>query len=40
MFSKTGVYELINLQRLGSLAKDYQIKQVSSIFVKYGVWEW
>jgi predicted RNA binding protein YcfA (HicA-like mRNA interferase family) len=34
MFSKDGVEELINLQRMGDKAKDYQIRQVRQIIVR------
>lgn len=35
MFSKSGIEELINLQREGHNAKPYQVKQVRNILVKY-----
>ncbi len=35
VFSKADVLELINLQRDGSSAKPYQVKQVRNIIVKY-----
>jgi len=35
MFRKTGVLELINLQREGSKAKMYQVRQVRAILLKY-----
>lgn len=35
MFSKTGVAELINLQRDSANAKPYQVKQVRNVIVKY-----
>lgn len=35
IFSKPEVAELINLQRDGSNAKPYQVKQVRNVFVKY-----
>jgi hypothetical protein len=35
VFSKADVMELINLQRDGSNAKPYQVKQVRNIIVKY-----
>ena len=35
VFSKSNVAELINLQRDGSKAKPYQVKQVRQIIVKY-----
>ena len=34
MFSKEGVEELINLQRMGGKAKSYQVRQVRQIIVK------
>ncbi|RMG28205.1 MAG: type II toxin-antitoxin system HicA family toxin [Methanobacteriota archaeon] len=35
LFRKEGVEEKINLQREGSLAKAYQVKQVREIILKY-----
>ncbi len=35
MFTKSGITELINLQRDGANAKPYQVKQVRTIIVKY-----
>lgn len=35
VFSKSDVAELINLQRDGSNAKPYQVKQVRNVIVKY-----
>lgn len=35
MFRKAGVQELINLQREGSKAKIYQVRQVRAILLKY-----
>jgi len=35
VFSKADVVELINLQRDGSNAKPYQVKQVRNVIVKY-----
>lgn len=37
VFRKQGVQELINLQRDGSKAKVYQVRQVRSILLKYGL---
>lgn len=37
IFRKLGVEEKINLQRDGSTAKPYQVRQVRSILVKYGL---
>jgi predicted RNA binding protein YcfA (HicA-like mRNA interferase family) len=39
MFSKPGVEELINLQRDGSKAKPYQVKQVRAVLLKYRLGE-
>jgi predicted RNA binding protein YcfA (HicA-like mRNA interferase family) len=35
VFTKSGVMERINLQREGSKAKPYQVKQVRKILAKY-----
>jgi hypothetical protein len=35
MFRRTGVRELINLQRDGSKAKPYQVRQVRRIILEY-----
>ncbi|MGH9898704.1 MAG: type II toxin-antitoxin system HicA family toxin [Pyrinomonadaceae bacterium] len=35
MFRKNGVEEKINLQREGSKAKSYQVRQVRNILLKY-----
>ena len=35
IFSKTGVDELINLQRDGNKAKPYQVRQVRNIILQY-----
>lgn len=35
IFRKEGVVEKINLQRAGSKAKPYQVKQVRNVLVKY-----
>ena len=37
IFRKQGVEERINLQREGSLAKAYQVRQVRAIVLKYGL---
>jgi hypothetical protein len=37
LFRKSGVEERINLQRDGSHAKPYQVRQVRAIIVKYGL---
>jgi predicted RNA binding protein YcfA (HicA-like mRNA interferase family) len=39
MFGKPGIEEQINLQREGSKAKPYQVKQVRAVLVKYGLLE-
>ena len=38
-FRKEGVRELINLQRDGSQAKPYQVRQVRQIILRYGLVE-
>jgi hypothetical protein len=35
LFRKSGIIELINLQRDGSKAKVYQVRQVRAVLVKY-----
>jgi hypothetical protein len=35
MFIKPGVEQLINLQREGSKAKPYQVRQVRSVILRY-----
>ena len=35
MFRKDGILEMINLQRDGSKAKTYQVRQVRAILLKY-----
>lgn len=37
MFRKEGVIEKINLQRDGSKAKAYQVRQVRSVILKYSL---
>ncbi len=37
VFRKHGVRELINLQREGSKAKVYQVRQVRRVVVRYGL---
>ena len=37
VFRRAGVFELINLQRDGSKAKVYQVRQVRAIFTKYAL---
>lgn len=36
IFTKDGVDEILNLQPKGNKAKPYQVKQVRSVFLKYG----
>ena len=37
IFRRTDIEERINLQRDGSKAKPYQVKQVRAVIVKYGL---
>jgi hypothetical protein len=37
VFRRNGVRELINLQREGSKAKVYQVRQVRQVVVRYGL---
>jgi hypothetical protein len=37
IFRRHGVRELINLQREGSKAKVYQVRQVRQVVVRYGL---
>lgn len=37
LFRKAGVLERINLQRDGSKAKVYQVRQVRAVILKYGL---
>jgi predicted RNA binding protein YcfA (HicA-like mRNA interferase family) len=37
IFTRTGVMERINLQREGSKAKPYQVRQVRKILANYGL---
>ena len=39
IYSRSGVEELLNLQRDGSKAKAYQVRQVRKVIVKYGLGE-
>jgi predicted RNA binding protein YcfA (HicA-like mRNA interferase family) len=39
MFRRSGVDEMINLQREGSKAKPYQVKQVRAVILKYHLGE-
>ena len=39
VFRKTGVRELINLQRDGSHAKPYQVRQVRRVLLRYDLGE-
>jgi predicted RNA binding protein YcfA (HicA-like mRNA interferase family) len=38
IFSKSGVEELVNLQRDGSKAKPYQVRQVRTVIQRYSLW--
>lgn len=37
IFRREGIIEKINLQRDGHMAKPYQVKQVRTVVVKYGL---
>jgi len=37
IYSKENVMEIVNLQAKGSKAKPYQVKQVRSLILKYGL---
>jgi predicted RNA binding protein YcfA (HicA-like mRNA interferase family) len=37
LFVRPGVEELVNLQREGKNAKPYQVRQVRSVIVRYGL---
>lgn len=37
VFHKLGVEEIINLQRDGSKAKSYQVRQVRNVILRYGL---
>jgi hypothetical protein len=37
IFRKHGVRELVNLQREGSKAKVYQVRQVRGVILRYGL---
>ena len=37
VFRRTGVEELINMQRDGDKAKVYQVRQVRAVLVRYGL---
>jgi len=37
IFFKDGIEELINLQRSGSKAKPYQVRQVRAVVTRYGM---
>jgi len=39
VFRKQGIEEKINLQREGSKAKPYQVRQVRNVIVRYGLAE-
>ena len=37
IFFKSGIEELINVQRSGSKAKPYQVRQVRIVITRYGL---
>ena len=37
LFSRAGVEELLNLQEAGAQAKVYQVRQVRTVLLKYGL---
>jgi hypothetical protein len=37
VFTRSGIEEQINLQRDGTKAKPYQVKQVRAVILKYGL---
>jgi predicted RNA binding protein YcfA (HicA-like mRNA interferase family) len=37
IFSRRGILEILNLQPTGNLAKRYQIRQVRSVILRYGL---
>lgn len=37
VFFKSGIEELINVQRAGSKAKPYQVRQVRAVFTRHGL---
>jgi predicted RNA binding protein YcfA (HicA-like mRNA interferase family) len=37
IFFKSGIEELINVQRSGSKAKPYQVRQVRTVITRYGL---
>jgi len=39
IFRRTGIDEMINLQREGAQAKQYQVKQVRAVILKYRLQE-
>jgi hypothetical protein len=39
IYSRSGVEELLNLQREGNKAKVYQVRQVRKVILKYGLGE-
>ena len=39
IYRKEGIEEKINLQKDGNKAKQYQVKQVRMIIIKYRLWE-
>jgi hypothetical protein len=40
LFRKGGVADMVNLQRDGSQAKPYQVRQVRTIILKYKLGDW
>ena len=38
IFTRSGVEELVNLQRDGAKAKPYQVRQVRAIVQRYNLW--
>jgi len=38
IFVRPGVEELVNLQRSGSKAKPYQVRQVRAVITRHGLW--
>jgi len=38
IFVRPGVEELVNLQRSGSKAKPYQVRQVRAVITRQGLW--
>ena len=40
IYRKQGVNEKIDLQPRRGMAKDYQVRQLRTIFFNYGAWDW